>query len=64
MNLKLVYVSVLMFGIMGLFLFMYLQDWIEEQHTGKITNKLAKSISAVQWKNKQWHGLVICTHTV
>ncbi|XP_053252304.1 carbohydrate sulfotransferase 9 [Podarcis raffonei] len=33
MNLKLVYVSVLMFGIMGLFLFMYLQDWIEEQHT-------------------------------
>uniref|UniRef100_A0A670I8U1 Carbohydrate sulfotransferase n=1 Tax=Podarcis muralis TaxID=64176 RepID=A0A670I8U1_PODMU len=56
MNLKLVYVSVLMFGIMGLFLFMYLQDWIEEQHTGKITNKLAKSISAVQWKNKQWHG--------
>uniref|UniRef100_A0A8D0BZR3 Carbohydrate sulfotransferase n=1 Tax=Salvator merianae TaxID=96440 RepID=A0A8D0BZR3_SALMN len=33
MNLKLIYVSVLMFGIAGLFLFMYLQDWIEEQHT-------------------------------
>ncbi|XP_072854982.2 carbohydrate sulfotransferase 9 isoform X1 [Pogona vitticeps] len=33
MNLKLVYVSVLMFGVAGLLLFMYLQAWIEEQHT-------------------------------
>ncbi|XP_042299363.1 carbohydrate sulfotransferase 9-like isoform X1 [Sceloporus undulatus] len=33
MNLKLVYISVLMFGVAGLLLFMYLQAWIEEQHT-------------------------------
>ncbi|XP_053098679.1 carbohydrate sulfotransferase 9 [Hemicordylus capensis] len=33
MNLKQVSVSVLMFGVAGLFLFMYLQAWIEDQHT-------------------------------
>ncbi|XP_044279900.1 carbohydrate sulfotransferase 9 isoform X2 [Varanus komodoensis] len=33
MNLKIVYVSVLMFGVAGLLLFMYLQAWIEEHHT-------------------------------
>ncbi|XP_054842008.1 carbohydrate sulfotransferase 9 [Eublepharis macularius] len=32
MNLKQVYVSVLMFGVAGLLLFMYLQAWIDEQH--------------------------------
>ncbi|XP_060099846.1 carbohydrate sulfotransferase 9 isoform X1 [Heteronotia binoei] len=31
MNLKQVYVSVLMFGVAGLLLFMYLQAWIDEQ---------------------------------
>lgn len=36
MDLKLVYVSVLMFGVAGLLLFMYLQAWIEEQHAGNI----------------------------
>jgi len=34
MNLRQVFVSVLMFGVAGLLLFMYLQAWIEEQHTG------------------------------
>lgn len=33
MNLKQVSISVLIFGVAGLFLFMYLQAWIEEQHT-------------------------------
>nr|XP_006127254.1 carbohydrate sulfotransferase 9 isoform X1 [Pelodiscus sinensis]XP_006127255.1 carbohydrate sulfotransferase 9 isoform X1 [Pelodiscus sinensis]XP_014431033.1 carbohydrate sulfotransferase 9 isoform X1 [Pelodiscus sinensis]XP_014431035.1 carbohydrate sulfotransferase 9 isoform X1 [Pelodiscus sinensis]XP_025042485.1 carbohydrate sulfotransferase 9 isoform X1 [Pelodiscus sinensis]XP_025042486.1 carbohydrate sulfotransferase 9 isoform X1 [Pelodiscus sinensis]XP_025042487.1 carbohydrate sulfotr len=33
MNLRQVFVSVLMFGVAGLFLFMYLQAWIEEHHT-------------------------------
>ncbi|XP_054673869.1 carbohydrate sulfotransferase 9 isoform X1 [Grus americana] len=33
MNLRQVFVSVLMFGVAGLLLFMYLQAWIEEQHT-------------------------------
>ncbi|XP_009862781.1 PREDICTED: carbohydrate sulfotransferase 9-like [Apaloderma vittatum] len=34
MNPRQVFVSVLMFGVAGLLLFMYLQAWIEEQHTG------------------------------
>ena len=34
MNPKQVFVSVLLFGVAGLLLFMYLQIWIEEQHTG------------------------------
>uniref|UniRef100_A0A672TVV2 Carbohydrate sulfotransferase n=1 Tax=Strigops habroptila TaxID=2489341 RepID=A0A672TVV2_STRHB len=33
MNLRQVFVSVLIFGVAGLLLFMYLQVWIEEQHT-------------------------------
>ncbi|XP_062357314.1 carbohydrate sulfotransferase 9 [Cinclus cinclus] len=33
MNLRQVFVSVLLFGVAGLLLFMYLQAWIEEQHT-------------------------------
>ncbi|XP_061216534.1 carbohydrate sulfotransferase 9 isoform X1 [Neopsephotus bourkii] len=33
MNLRQVFVSVLMFGVAGLLLFVYLQVWIEEQHT-------------------------------
>ncbi|KAJ7338765.1 hypothetical protein JRQ81_012667 [Phrynocephalus forsythii] len=36
MNLKLVYVSLLMFGVAGLLLFMHLQAWIEEQPTRNI----------------------------
>lgn len=34
MNPKQVFFSVLIFGAAGLLLFMYLQVWIEEQHTG------------------------------
>uniref|UniRef100_A0A7N4P5F7 Carbohydrate sulfotransferase n=1 Tax=Sarcophilus harrisii TaxID=9305 RepID=A0A7N4P5F7_SARHA len=37
MNLRQVFLSVLMFGVAGLLLFMYLQAWIEEQHTGNNT---------------------------
>uniref|UniRef100_A0A7M4FCM9 Carbohydrate sulfotransferase 9 n=1 Tax=Crocodylus porosus TaxID=8502 RepID=A0A7M4FCM9_CROPO len=37
MNLRQVFVSVLAFGVAGILLFMYLQAWIEEQHTGKIS---------------------------
>ncbi|KAM9223140.1 carbohydrate sulfotransferase 9 [Leptosomus discolor] len=33
MNPRQVFVSVLMFGVAGLLLFMYLQAWMEEQHT-------------------------------
>lgn len=36
MNLRQVFVSLLMFGVAGLLLFMYLQAWIEEQHTGAV----------------------------
>lgn len=35
MNLRQVFLSVLVFGVAGILLFMYLQAWIEEQHTGK-----------------------------
>ncbi|XP_027630003.1 carbohydrate sulfotransferase 9 [Tupaia chinensis] len=34
MNPKQVFLSVLIFGVAGLLFFMYLQVWIEEQHTG------------------------------
>lgn len=37
MNLRQVFVSVLLFGVAGLLLFMYLQAWIEEQHTGTLS---------------------------
>lgn len=36
MNPKQVFLSVLLFGAAGLLLFMYLQVWIEEQHTGNV----------------------------
>lgn len=36
MNLRQVFVSVLVFGVAGLLLLMYLQAWIEEQHTGTV----------------------------
>ncbi|XP_062056233.1 carbohydrate sulfotransferase 9 isoform X2 [Lepus europaeus] len=36
MNPKQVFLSVLIFGVAGLLLFMYLQVWIEERHTGSI----------------------------
>lgn len=36
MNLRQVFVSLLMFGVAGLLLFMYLQAWIEGQHTGTV----------------------------
>ncbi|XP_054550090.1 carbohydrate sulfotransferase 9 [Talpa occidentalis] len=39
MNPKQVFLSVLVFGVAGLLLFMYLQVWIEEQHTGRMENK-------------------------
>ncbi|XP_053768184.1 carbohydrate sulfotransferase 9 isoform X2 [Desmodus rotundus] len=39
MNPKQVFVSVLLFGVAGLLLFMYLQIWIEEQHTGRVEKK-------------------------
>ncbi|XP_010005133.1 PREDICTED: carbohydrate sulfotransferase 9 [Chaetura pelagica] len=43
MNLRQVFVSVLMFGVAGLLLFMYLQAWIEEQHT-EVGEKLQQQI--------------------
>ncbi|XP_055481563.1 carbohydrate sulfotransferase 9 [Psammomys obesus] len=39
MNAKQVFLSVLLFGTVGLLFFMYLQVWIEEQHTGRIERK-------------------------
>uniref|UniRef100_A0A8C0LVS0 Carbohydrate sulfotransferase 9 n=2 Tax=Canis lupus familiaris TaxID=9615 RepID=A0A8C0LVS0_CANLF len=39
MNPKQVFLSVLIFGVAGLLLFMYLQVWIEEQHTGRVEKK-------------------------
>ncbi|XP_006895092.1 PREDICTED: carbohydrate sulfotransferase 9 [Elephantulus edwardii] len=39
MNPKQVFLSVLIFGVAGLLLFMYLQVWIEEQHTGGAKKK-------------------------
>ncbi|XP_039768474.1 carbohydrate sulfotransferase 9-like, partial [Ornithorhynchus anatinus] len=35
MNPRQVFLSVLVFGVAGLLLFMYLQVWIEEQHPGR-----------------------------
>ncbi|XP_012870317.1 PREDICTED: carbohydrate sulfotransferase 9 isoform X2 [Dipodomys ordii] len=47
MNPKQVFLSVLLFGVAGLLLFMYLQVWIEEQHTGRVEKKREqKSTSA------------------
>uniref|UniRef100_H0WNR3 Carbohydrate sulfotransferase n=1 Tax=Otolemur garnettii TaxID=30611 RepID=H0WNR3_OTOGA len=39
MNPKQVFLSVLIFGVAGLLLFMYLQVWIEEQHTGGVEKR-------------------------
>uniref|UniRef100_A0A2K6THM7 Carbohydrate sulfotransferase 9 n=1 Tax=Saimiri boliviensis boliviensis TaxID=39432 RepID=A0A2K6THM7_SAIBB len=39
MNPKQVFLSVLIFGVAGLLLFMYLQVWIEEQHTGRVEKR-------------------------
>ncbi|XP_021120786.1 carbohydrate sulfotransferase 9 isoform X1 [Heterocephalus glaber] len=39
MNPKQVFLSLLIFGVAGLLLFMYLQVWIEEQHTGRVEKK-------------------------
>lgn len=36
MKLRQVFVSLLMFGVAGLLLFMYLQAWTEEQNTGTV----------------------------
>uniref|UniRef100_A0A8C5S2A9 Uncharacterized protein n=1 Tax=Laticauda laticaudata TaxID=8630 RepID=A0A8C5S2A9_LATLA len=36
MNLKLIYVSVVAFGVAGLIVFTYLQTYIEDQHTGVV----------------------------
>ncbi|XP_017709013.1 PREDICTED: carbohydrate sulfotransferase 9-like [Rhinopithecus bieti] len=41
MNPKQVFLSVLIFGVAGLLLFMYLQVWIEEQHT-EMTQNICK----------------------
>uniref|UniRef100_D6RCI1 Carbohydrate sulfotransferase 9 n=1 Tax=Mus musculus TaxID=10090 RepID=D6RCI1_MOUSE len=48
MKAKQVFFSVLLFGTAGLLLFMYLQAWIEEHHTGKIEKKRdQKGVSGV-----------------
>uniref|UniRef100_A0A8C6QGQ7 Carbohydrate sulfotransferase n=1 Tax=Nannospalax galili TaxID=1026970 RepID=A0A8C6QGQ7_NANGA len=39
MNPKQVFLSVLIFGVAGLLLFMYLQVWAEEQHTGRLEKR-------------------------
>ncbi|XP_004387814.1 carbohydrate sulfotransferase 9 isoform X2 [Trichechus manatus latirostris] len=39
MNPKQVFLSVLIFGVAGLLLFMYLEVWIVEQHTGRAEKK-------------------------
>ncbi|XP_055994140.1 carbohydrate sulfotransferase 9 [Sorex fumeus] len=39
MNPKQVFLSVLIFGVAGIFFFMYLQIWIEEQHTERVEKK-------------------------
>lgn len=49
MNPKQVFLSVLLFGVMGLLLFMYLQVWVEEQHTGRLKKKREQK-GASEWK--------------
>uniref|UniRef100_A0A8C6AGT1 Carbohydrate sulfotransferase n=1 Tax=Monodon monoceros TaxID=40151 RepID=A0A8C6AGT1_MONMO len=60
MNPKQVFLSVLIFGVAGLLLFMYLQVWIEEQHTvtrekiqDHITNQNPKFHMSEDPKNKE-----------
>uniref|UniRef100_A0A8C3S8L9 Carbohydrate sulfotransferase n=1 Tax=Chelydra serpentina TaxID=8475 RepID=A0A8C3S8L9_CHESE len=45
MNLRQVFVTVLMFGVAGLLLFMYLQAWIEEHHTANYFRFFFLSVS-------------------
>uniref|UniRef100_A0A8C0HJQ5 Carbohydrate sulfotransferase n=1 Tax=Buteo japonicus TaxID=224669 RepID=A0A8C0HJQ5_9AVES len=47
MNLRQVFVSLLMFGVAGLLLFMYLQAWIEEQHTGAVGWMSVRSVTPI-----------------
>uniref|UniRef100_A0A8C3X902 Carbohydrate sulfotransferase 9 n=1 Tax=Catagonus wagneri TaxID=51154 RepID=A0A8C3X902_9CETA len=46
MNPKQVFFSVLIFGAAGLLLFMYLQVWIEEQHTGRFEKKREQRVAS------------------
>uniref|UniRef100_A0A4X2JTF8 Uncharacterized protein n=1 Tax=Vombatus ursinus TaxID=29139 RepID=A0A4X2JTF8_VOMUR len=51
MNLRQVFLSVLMFGVAGLLLFMYLQAWIEEQHTDRMEKKRGITTSELKTTN-------------
>uniref|UniRef100_A0A8C0XGT1 Carbohydrate sulfotransferase n=1 Tax=Castor canadensis TaxID=51338 RepID=A0A8C0XGT1_CASCN len=55
MNPKQVFLSVLIFGVAGLLLFMYLQVWIEEQHTGRVEKKREQKSSSVTTEKIQEH---------
>ncbi|XP_051058091.1 carbohydrate sulfotransferase 9 isoform X2 [Phodopus roborovskii] len=55
MNPKQVFLSVLLFGTAGLLLFMYLQVWIEEQHTGRIEKKREQKETLVTTGKIQEH---------
>ncbi|XP_075825372.1 carbohydrate sulfotransferase 9 isoform X1 [Microtus pennsylvanicus] len=55
MNPKQVFLSVLLFGAAGLLLFMYLQVWIEEQHTGRIERKREQKGTSVTSGRIQEH---------
>ncbi|KAM6148576.1 carbohydrate sulfotransferase 9 [Erethizon dorsatum] len=46
MNPKQVFLSLLIFGGAGLLLFMYLQVWIEEQHTGRMEKKREQKVTS------------------
>ncbi|PNJ80965.1 CHST9 isoform 2 [Pongo abelii] len=46
MNPKQVFLSVLIFGVAGLLLFMYLQVWIEEQHTGRVEKRREQKVTS------------------
>ncbi|XP_032008489.1 carbohydrate sulfotransferase 9 isoform X5 [Hylobates moloch] len=48
MNPKQVFLSVLIFGVAGLLLFMYLQVWIEEQHTGRVEKRREQKLTS-EW---------------
>ncbi|XP_036983739.2 carbohydrate sulfotransferase 9 [Artibeus jamaicensis] len=55
MNPKQVFLSVLLFGVAGLLLFMYLQIWIEEQHTGRVEKKREQKATSVTREKTQEH---------
>uniref|UniRef100_A0A9L0IQD7 Carbohydrate sulfotransferase 9 n=1 Tax=Equus asinus TaxID=9793 RepID=A0A9L0IQD7_EQUAS len=46
MNPKQVFLSVLIFGVAGLLLFMYLQVSIEEQHAGRVEKKREQKVTS------------------